>query len=93
MATQKDGSMKLKTREQVRAEFAYRGESVSAWAKQHGYSVNLVLEIINDDARNPKRKCVRGESHNIAVDLGIKNGQVFRAPTAVSRFGFGGAAA
>ncbi len=80
--------MKLKTREQIRTEFAHRGESFSAWAKDRGYSINLVLEIINDDPRKPKRKCVRGESHNIAVELRLKDGQVSRAPAAANRFGF-----
>ena len=81
--------MPLKTREQVRSEFAALGLSYSGWAKQRGYSPNLVLDIVNDDQRNPKRKCLRGESHNIAVDLGIKEGQVSRAPVATNRYGFG----
>ena len=68
--------MPLKTRKQVREAFAQRGLSYSAWAKQHGFSVTLVIAIINDDDLSPARKCVRGESHNIAVKLGIKAGQV-----------------
>ncbi|HRP19380.1 MAG TPA: DNA-binding protein [Alicycliphilus sp.] len=69
-----------KTRQQVRQEFASHGWSVSAWAKQKGYSATLVLDILNDDERNPRRKCLRGESHNIAVELGLKAGQVSRSP-------------
>ena len=71
--------MPIKTREQVRQEFASHGWSYSAWAKQHGYSADLVRDIVNDDERNPRRKCLRGESHNIAVELGLKSGMVSRA--------------
>ena len=71
--------MLIKTREQVRQEFASHGWSYSAWAKQHGYSADLVRDIVNDDERNPRRKCLRGESHNIAVELGLKSGTVSRA--------------
>lgn len=70
--------MPLKTREQVRKEFANQGLSYSAWARKHGYSPNLVIEIVNDSDRAPRRKCLRGDSHNIAVDLGLKEGQVSR---------------
>lgn len=70
--------MSLKTRSQIRQEFADKGWSISGWARQHGYSPVLVSDIINDSEVNPKRKCLRGESHNIAVSLGIKNGVVSR---------------
>lgn len=70
--------MPTKTREQVRQEFASRGWSYSGWAKQHGYSADLVREIVNDDEHNPRRKCLRGESHNIAVELRLKEGTVSR---------------
>lgn len=70
--------MPLKTRAEVRQEFASRGWSISGWAKQHGYSPVLVGDILNDDERNPKRKCLRGESHNIAVALGLKHGDISR---------------
>ena len=69
----------LKTRQEVRAEFANKGMSYSAWAKKHGYSVNLVICILNDDQQNPTRKCLRGDSHNIAVQLRLKEGEVSRA--------------
>lgn len=72
--------MPLKTRSQVREDFASHGLSYAGWAKQRGYSATLVCYIVNDDDRSPKRKCLRGESHNIAVDLGIKEGKVSRAP-------------
>lgn len=74
--------MPLKSRKQIRAEFASRGWSISAWAKQRGYSAALVLNILSDDDRNPRRKCLRGESHNIAVELGLKAGQISRQQVA-----------
>lgn len=70
--------MPLKTRLQVREEFARKGWSISGWARANSYSTGLVLEILNDDERNPKRKCLRGESHNIAVALGLKQGEISR---------------
>ena len=70
--------MPLKTRLQVRDEFARKGWSISSWARANGYSTGLVIEILKDDDRNPKRKCLRGESHNIAVALGLKQGEISR---------------
>lgn len=68
----------LKTRSEVRAEFASKGWSISGWAKKNGYSTNLVIAILADNESNPRLKCVRGEAHNAAVQLGIKAGQVSR---------------
>ena len=67
-----------KTRAQVRGEFARKGWSISAWARDNGYSPNMVIAIVNDDDRNPRLKCLRGDAHNIAVELGLKRGQVFK---------------
>lgn len=72
--------MPLKTRKQVREEFARHGWSYSSWAKQRGYSASLLFNILSDDDRNPRRKCLRGESHNIAVELGLKAGTISRVP-------------
>lgn len=71
----------LKTRSQVRKEFARKGWSISGWAKQHHYSPNLVIAILADDEVNPRLKCLRGDAHNIAVQLGLKEGEVSRAPS------------
>ncbi len=70
--------MGLKTRDQVRQEFAEKGWSISGWARSQGYSPVLVIDIINDNEANPKRKCLRGESHNIAVALQLKQGVISR---------------
>ncbi|KAF3999043.1 DNA-binding protein [Glaciimonas immobilis] len=67
-----------KTRIKIREEFAFKGLSYTAWAKKNGYSANMVIDIVNDNDTNPKRKCLRGECHNIAVALGLKEGEVCR---------------
>jgi gp16 family phage-associated protein len=66
----------LKTRRQFREECAQKGISLASVAKRHGFNQSLFYEIINDDDANPRRKCLRGESHNIAVTIGIKAGEV-----------------
>lgn len=76
--------MELKSRAEVREEFARKGWSISGWAKQNGFSQVLVSNILNDNEKNPKRKCLRGESHNIAVALRIKDGSISRPANAQS---------
>ena len=75
----------LKTRQQIRDEFAANGVPYSAWARQRGYSPNMVIAIITDDDRNPRLKCLRGDAHNIAVELGLKEGQVFKGDAGTLR--------
>ena len=74
--------MQLKTRHEIRAEFDRKGLSYSAWAMKNGFSPSLVIAILNDDDRNPARKCLRGTSHNIAVALGLKDGEISRVAAA-----------
>ncbi|WP_422099113.1 DNA-binding protein [Variovorax sp.] len=74
---------RLKTRAQLRAEFSRTGQSWTGWAKQRGYSTNAVIAIASDNDENPKVKCLRGEAHNIAVELGLKEGEVLRRDKAV----------
>lgn len=71
--------MALKNRQQIRDDFAKRGWSYTGWARQRGYSPNMVIAIANDNEVNPRLKCTRGEAHNIAVELGLKDGEVSRA--------------
>lgn len=53
----------LKAREQ----FAASGTNVSEWARDRGFSLRLVHQILRGE-----RRCIRGDSHRIAVALGIK---------------------
>ena len=64
--------MPLKTREEVQTWFQSQGISISDWAMEHGFSAALTREVIKG------RRCIRGQSHHIAVALGMK------APTYVS---------
>ncbi len=61
----------MKTTEQVRAEFEEYGVSVSEWARQRGFSQQLVYQIIAG-----RRLAIRGQSHQIAVALGLKVGKI-----------------
>src|SRR5574337_2100334 len=68
--THRISSMKhARTPEQARAEFERRGVSIAAWARDHGVSRSLVYEILAG-----RKKCHRGDSHRIAVLLGLKDG-------------------
>lgn len=60
-----------RTPEQVRQEFAERGLAISAWARQMGFSPALVHQVLAGRVR-----CIRGQSHQIAVRLGLKQGLV-----------------
>ena len=62
-----------KSAEQVKAEFHRKGVSIRAWAKANKFSPTLVYNILNGGGKN---KCTRGESHKIAVRLGLKHGEI-----------------
>lgn len=57
------------TAEDVRREFDRTGLSISAWAEARGFSKALVYRVLAG-----KRKARRGQSHRIAVALGLKEG-------------------
>lgn len=59
----------MKTIEQAKEEFRFRGESVSDWAKNNGFSPDMVRRVLRG-----LYKCHRGDAHKIAVKLGIKDG-------------------
>lgn len=63
--------MPIRTPEEVRAELASKGISVSQWAASNGFSVNLVFEVLAG-----RKQGIRGQSHKIAVKLGLKEGEV-----------------
>ena len=74
----------LKNRAQVREEFARKGWSISSWAKTNGYRPNMVIAILADNESNLRLKCLRGDAHNIAVQLGLKEGEVSRSQRQLS---------
>lgn len=57
----------LRTPEQVRVRFERRGVSVAAWARSQGFNVVLTYMVAAG-----QRKSLRGQSHQIAVALGMK---------------------
>jgi gp16 family phage-associated protein len=63
--------MSLRTADEVRAEFHRQGISISRWALANSFSTNLVFEVLSG-----RKKCTRGQAHNIAVKLGLKDGIV-----------------
>ena len=67
-----------KSRSQIRDEFAHRGQSITAWAKAKGFTPNTVFTILNDNEASPRLKCLRGEAHDVAVELGLKVGEKSR---------------
>lgn len=48
-------------------KFRAEGLSVRAWAIAHGFSYELVYQVLKGN-----RKCLRGQSHKIAKELGMK---------------------
>lgn len=58
----------LKTPTEIREELERNGLSLAAWARQNGFSEALTYRVM----RGHKTKL--GQSHRIAVALGLKNG-------------------
>lgn len=52
---------------QVRNLFETGGISVAEWSRDHGFASALVYRVLRGEA-----KCRRGETHKIAIALGIK---------------------
>lgn len=63
--------MSLRTPEQARDELKRKGVSISQWAVANNFSVNMVFEVLSG-----RKKGVRGQSHRIAVKLGLKEGEI-----------------
>ena len=57
----------IKTLRDVKDEFYKSGTSIAQWARENNFSPDLVYQILNK-----KRLPLRGESHKIAVKLGLK---------------------
>lgn len=67
-----DGSISLvvKTAQQVKNEFFQSGTSVRQWARDHGFKHDSVYRLLSGRA-----DASYGESHRVAVALGMKAGQ------------------
>ena len=62
---------KVKSLKEARAEFHRTGKTVMSFAKEHGFCPTLVYQLLAG-----KRPGLRGQSHRIAVLLGIKDGVI-----------------
>lgn len=49
------------------ADFRSNGVAIAAWAESNGFSPALVYAVLRGE-----RKCLRGQSHQIAKALGMK---------------------
>ena len=67
----------------VKSAFARRGIAIAEWARANGYPEKLVYRVLRS-AQVP----LRGKSHDIAVQLGLKSG-VVRAAQPTARFAGG----
>ena len=63
--------MKQKTKEEVLADFARKGQSVRGWAIANGLSPAVVRGVLS--GRLTGRI---GEAHKAAVKLGLKDGEI-----------------
>ncbi|MDO6646518.1 MULTISPECIES: DNA-binding protein [Acinetobacter] len=61
----------MRTSQEVRSELQKRGLSVADWARQNGFTPELVHQVLNSN-----KIPVRGKSHQIAVKLGLKDGVI-----------------
>lgn len=57
------------TPEQLKKKFEREGRSFADWARAHNYSVVAVYRVLNGFT-----KAKRGQGHEIAVKLGLKDG-------------------
>jgi gp16 family phage-associated protein len=67
--------MALRTADQARAELKAKGVSITQWAIANRFSPNLVFEVLGG-----RKKCVRGQAHEIAIKLGLKSGEICTDP-------------
>lgn len=61
----------MKTTEQVKAEFHRKGMTIAAWARAHGFGRVSVHRVLNGQC-----KALFGNGHQIAVLLGMKDGDI-----------------
>ena len=57
------------TGEEVKGRFSDAGLSIADWARENRFSTTLVYHVLSG-----RNKATRGQSHRIAVALGMKRG-------------------
>lgn len=58
-----------KSREQVKADLVRTGTTIRGWAEKHGFTVSTVRHVMSGKSLNQY-----GDSHKVAVLLGMKDG-------------------
>ncbi|MFV5215222.1 DNA-binding protein [Azonexus caeni] len=69
-------SPSFRTPEECRSLIEGSGISIAEWARENRFSCGLVYQVLEG-----KRRCLRGQSHKIAVALGLKAGQLIDVQT------------
>lgn len=59
--------MTVKTAAEIKQQMRREGKTSSAWAREHGYSPNKVIRVLNGFDKGHY-----GLAHEIAVKLGMK---------------------
>lgn len=59
---------RISAEQRVRKSFYDNGTNVKQWALAHGFNPGLVYSVLRGE-----RKCLRGQSHQVAVALGLKS--------------------
>ncbi len=62
---------KIRTPQEVRQEWNRIGMTQAAWARKHGFDKATVSQVLTG-----KNAATRGVGHQIAVLLGIKDGEI-----------------
>jgi gp16 family phage-associated protein len=70
---------KPRTAEEARDWLSFQGITIAQWARERSFSDSLVREVLAG-----RKKCLRGQSHNIAVALGMKRGVPTTRPARVA---------
>jgi gp16 family phage-associated protein len=61
----------MKSGSEVREEFRRKGQTIAGWAKKNGFRPQTVRRVIDEESR-----CYYGKAHQIAVLLGMKDGEI-----------------
>lgn len=64
----------VRTRQEVRADFARKGLSIGGWADRNGFDRTTVNQVLTG-----RNNASRGVGHKIAILLGIKEGEIVEA--------------
>lgn len=61
----------IRTAQEVRNEFIYKGISITSWARANGFNQATVSQVLSG-----KNTATRGKGHAVAVLLGLKDGVI-----------------